>query len=332
MKMNRLCASALSACLLLSCTANAYQVPIRSVSPSQISSVQTDRTVTIPRNLLDAMEHDLELKNFLRFISFRDIKKFLAKMEELYTSFDTSAQVLTTSHDLAYMDSACSGAENAGPIGIVPARLNGEAVTLVVLGGTMFVDGQAAGLKEDLLSALEQSNDYLKNVVRLFDTVDENGNPLIPADKPVVVSGISLGGMVAQQLLAQKDLMNRFDLRAIICFGSPMLAPCDRTKNTKVVRFCDTMDIVPYLGKSKLLDIIGQEIFDRVPSQVIQELDRKEMILKDGGYKSPISAHTLSYVDGACWDGYDILGVYGGSNQLVMDRDMQFFANPSLTK
>ena len=210
--------------------------------------------------------------------------------------------------------------------------LNGEEATLVNLGGTMFVDGQATGIKEDLLSAMEQTNDYLKNIIRLFYSTKEDGTPLVPADKPVIVSGISLGGMVAQQLLAQKDLMNDFDIKAIICFGSPLLAPHDRTESTRVVRFCDTMDIVPYLGKSMMRDILAQEIFDREPSEMIRELDDQEMIKKDGGYKSPISAHALSYVDGSCWEGYDVLGVYGGNNQMIMQEDMQFYANPSLTK
>ena len=326
MKIKRMMAGVLCACLI-----GTSVVPVSAAElnrPAAVAATEAEVTSDIPEVMLEQMGRDVELKDFIRPISVRDFARFLKKMKQYYTTMDSSARPLTTAWDLGYIDSVCSSPAN-GSIGVVPAELNGEPVTLLALGGTCIKDGQASGLEEDLLSALEQSNDYLENIVDVFNKTDENGQPVIPADKPVVVSGISLGGMVAQQLLAQKDIVKNYDIREVICFGSPLLAPFSRREGTHIVRFCDTMDIVPYLGRSTLIDLIRQEVLDRDPLKYVKALDKKEAIVKDGGYKSPISAHALSYIEGKCWKGYDVLGVYGGNNQLVMKEDMQFFENPT---
>ena len=322
MKMKRMLVALLCVCML-----GMSVVPVSAAEIRKPAAEPVEVTADIPQVMLEQMGRDVELKDFIRPVSVRDFAKFLKKMKTYYGTMDASAKTLSTAWDLGYMDSVCSSPVN-GSIGVVPATLNGEPVTLVTLGGTCIKDGQASGIEEDLLSALEQSNDYLKNVVDVFNKTDENGQPVIPADKPVVISGISLGGMVAQQLMAQKEIMNQYEIREVICFGSPLLAPFSRREGTHVVRFCDTMDIVPFLGRSTLIDMVRQELLDRNPLKFIQRLDKKEAIVKDGGYKSFISAHALSYVEGKCWEGYDVLGVYGGNNQIVMEKDMQFFENP----
>lgn len=325
MKFKRTMAALLCACLI-----GTSVVPVAAAEVRQpVAAAATEVSADIPEVMLEQMGRDVELKDFIRPISVRDFARFLKKMKKYYTTMDSSARTLTTAWDMAYMDSACSSPAH-GSIGITKARLNDEPVTLITLGGTCLKDGQASGIEEDLLSALEQSNDYLRNIVKMFDAVDENGQPVIPEDKPVVVTGISLGGMVAQQLLAQKDIVKRFDIKEVICFGSPLLAPFSRREGTHIVRFCDTMDIVPYLGRSTLIDLIRQEGFGKNPLRYVKALDRKEAIVKEGGYKSPISAHALSYIEGECWNGYDVLGIYGGNNQIVMEEDIQFYENPSL--
>ena len=328
--MKKLLAVLLSVCFLMACAIPAFAADYDSSSDWAYSD-----------------NNDPSNRNFIRPILPSDFKRFGNKMKELYTSFDITPRTLKTSWDLAYFDSACSGRKIAGPIGVVPVKLNGEDFTLMILGGTAFVKGQATGVAEDTLSAFEKQNDYLTNIVKVFNSKDENGNPVVPKDKPVIVSGISLGGMVAQQLLSREDIMSNFDLRYIICFGSPLLAPEFRTENTTVVRFCDTMDIVPYLGRPEMSQFMfkaffamnipvngewGKNIITNDPTSLIAKLDRQEMILKEGNYKSPISAHTLSYVDGDCWTGYDVLGVYGGSNEIEMLSEVQFFADPSIQK
>ena len=323
MKMKNVVVGILSACLLSTSFTGVLHVQAKETLMTNEEVVEE-----IPQVYLEALGRDVEWKDFIRPITAKDKKRFDKKIKKYYSKMDSSASKLTKSTDLAYLDSTCS-AKGHGSIGIASALLNGEEVTLLTLGGTNIKEGQASGVKEDILSALELSNQYLRNVVKMFDAVDENMEPLIPQDRPVIVSGISLGGMVAQQLLAQKDIMKRFDIQQIICFGSPLLEPFKRNDDTRVVRFCDSMDIVPYLGRSVLHDTIRQEVLNKDPLKYVQKLDEKEVILKDGGYKSFISAHMLSYIEGKCWKKYDALGVYGGHNKIVMLEDLQFFENPS---
>ena len=331
MNIKRILAGILCVCLIGTGCVPAYaaenEVPVSAESVIEtVAAEPVAATSDIPQVMLEQMGRDVKLKDFIRPVSIRDFIKFTKKMKKYYTTMDVSAKTLTSAGDLAYLDSACSSPANES-IGIAPASLNGRPVTLLTLGGTCFKAGQASGIQEDLLSALEQSNRYLHNVVDIFDKTDENGQPLIPSDRPVIVTGISLGGMVAQQLLSQKDIMKRFDISHVICFGSPLLAPFSRDKGTTVVRFCDSMDIVPYLGRSAMIDMVRQELRNKNPLRYVQRLDKKEAIVKDGGYKTPISAHALSYVEGKCWNGYDALGVYGGGNQIKMEKDLQFFSN-----
>lgn len=323
MNLKPLLVGMLSACMIGSSIAPT--VMLQAKEPDVVVKMEVEET---PEVLLEQMGRDVKLKDFIRPIRPRDLIQFQRKVKKYFTKMDVSAQELTSSYDLAMFDSACTGKEH-GSIGVAPARLNGEDVTLIALGGTNIKEGQATGFKEDILSALGKSNQYLRNVVALFDEVDEYNQPIIPEDKPVIVTGISLGGMVAQQLLGQKELLKRFDIQQIICFGSPLLEPFKRNDDTRVVRFCDTMDIVPYLGRSAMVDFIRQELLNKDPLRYIQALDEKEVLLGDGGYRSPVSAHMFSYIEGKCWKQYDVLGVYEGNNELVTLKPLQFFENPT---
>ena len=222
MKFKRLFAAALSLCLLLG-IAPAYAAPGEAPGPA----AALEEVVPIPGDLIGAMEEEAD--GLFRFPSLRESAQFFRELPRLARVLNNRARTVSSSRDLAALDSACS-LNKTGPIGVAAAELNGQPVTLLVLGGTVPVRGQATGFREDVLAAMEQSNDYLRNVVKLFDAARTDGTPVIPADRPVIVSGISLGGMIAQQLLAQKDLMARFDIQAILCFGSPLIAPEHRAQ------------------------------------------------------------------------------------------------------
>ena len=190
--------------------------------------------------------------------------------------------------------------------------------------------GQATGFREDVLSAMEQSNDYLRNIVKLFEATDDNGAPIIPPEKPVIVSGLSLGGMVAQQLLAQPELMERFQIHSIVCFGAPLLAAEYRTPDTRVVRICDSTDQVPYAGRPHLQDLLARKLLNREPNQLLQLLDDQEVIRRDGGYHTTMMAHSQSYIMNPCWADLDVLGVVNGTNTLVMEQAIRFYPCPRL--
>ena len=331
MNFKRFLAAAMSTCLLLSAVP-AYAVPAASADvPASVSASAEQDVVLIPEDMIGAMEEDVARKDLFRLPTLRETAAYLREMPRLYNVVSTRARTLSSSRDLAALDAA-SSMSKAGPMGVAAATLNGQPVTLLVLGGTFPARGQATGFKEDVLSAMEQSNDYLRNIVKLFDAKDADGNPVIPADKPVIVSGLSLGGMVAQQLLAQKNIMDRFDIHSIICFGAPLLAAEYRTPDTRVVRICDSADQVPYAGRPHLQDMLAQKIFNREPSQLIRELDAQEVIRRDGGYRTTMMAHSQSYVMNPCWKDLDVLGQVNGTSELVMEESVRFFPCPRLGK
>ena len=329
MKSKRFLAAALSTCLLLSAVPALAAPAAPAETPAAVSTSVNEDVVLIPEDLITAMEDEAAQKDWFRFPSFRESAAFLREMPRLYNVVSTRARTVSSSRDLAALDVACS-LNKSGPMGVAPALLDGEPVTLLVLGGTFPVPGQATGFKEDVLSAMEQSNDYLRNIVKLFDAKNTDGTPVIPADKPVIVSGLSLGGMVAQQLLAQEELMERFDIHSIICFGAPLLAAEYRTPDTRVVRICDSADKVPYAGRPHLQDMLAQKIFNQEPSELIRQLDEQEVIRRDGGYRTTMMAHSQSYIMNPCWKDLDVLGQVNGTSELVMEQDIQFYPCPRL--
>ena len=258
-------------------------------------------------------------------LSIWDIAKFIFRISSIYKNVNTGPQTITQSKQLAILCSVCSSTDNTGPISVSSALLTDndgvkKEVTLVTLGGTEFIEGQATDVTTDILSGLEQSNDYLKAVVNLFQSVDSKGNSIIPKDKPVIVAGISLGGMVAQQLLAQKSITDNYTICNIVCFGSPVISAKYRQDTTTVKRLCDSTDIVPFLSVSGILNLDTTE------------LDKKEKIVRDGGYKTFIGAHALGYVDAACWNSFDVLGVENGKATLQLTSNMTFYDAPLQNK
>ena len=253
-------------------------------------------------------------------ISLRDLINLIKRISAAYGSVQLGPATLTCSKELAVLSASCASTDNTGPIGIVPAILNNNGIktdiTLITLGGTEFVDGQATNITTDILSGLELNNDYLRAIVKLFKTQDAEGNNIIPLDKPIVVAGISLGGMVAQQLLAQEYITENYKIINIISFGSPIICPNYRTDYTTVRRLCDTIDIVPKLSVTEILD------FDTA------KLDKIERIDKTGGYKTFIGGHALSYVDAECWNSFDVLGFENGNASLELLEEIKFYDAP----
>lgn len=294
--------------------------------PSEDNSetISGEKVNIFSNDFLDAVSTELEEYKQFDNLSVIDIIKIVCNILKSYKDVNTEAQTISGSKELALLSSVTSSAKQAGPITITPAKLNDKEITLITLGKEEIISGEATGIREDVLESLEKTNDYLVDVMNLFETTDENGNLIIPEDKPIIVVGSSLGGMVAQQLLAQENLTSKYDFEAIICFGSPLIAPESRTENTKVVRFCDEKDIVPQLGKEYLTEELDEEL--------LQELYDKEVIQEDGKYSTFIDAHMVSYVENKCWNNYDVFGVKNGENKITLKENMKFYEAPTLKK
>ena len=251
----------------------------------------------------------------------------LIKVNEIYSKASTGPQDIKTISQLAIITSICAAREVDGPISVTNASLNNEDVTLVTLGGTENKEGQATTLQESQLAAFGKSNDYLTAVCRLFD------NGTIPNNKPVIVTGISLGGMIAQQLLGVKEITDNFELRNIITFGSPLTLPFERN-NVKVIRFADANDKVPQLGETVLRNgmVTGSTYTKEELVSIISKLDQEEKIVRNGKYTGMIETHALSYIEDDCWNDIDFLGDKSRSNILRLKQDMTFYPAPQIKK
>ena len=251
----------------------------------------------------------------------------LAKINEIYSKATIEPQTVRSVHQLAILTSICATRPNDGPISVTPARLNGQRITLVTLGGTEFVEGQATTLEESKLAAFGKPNDYLTAITRLF----EDGT--IPAEHPVLVTGISLGGMIAQQLLGLESILASHQISGIITFGSPLTLPLDR-KEVQVVRFADQNDRVPEFGEMVLRSGMATkgQITKEELAQKLQTLDQTERLMRKSKYTDMLEVHALSYIEDACWDEFDFWGNSSGKNVLELLETMKFYAAPKLPK
>ena len=247
-------------------------------------------------------------------------KELIDKINHIYWKYTTGKQIVTTSQHLAVLTSMCSFGKNVnrGPIAVAKSLLNNEEITLIMLGGTQIKEGQATGFKESKLSAYGKDNDYLIALLNLFKSKDKDGKYIIPKDKPLLITGISLGGMIAQQLLSKEEIKNNYQIKSIICFGSPLVKPLDR-KNIRVKRFCDRGDIVPKM------ETISVKL-----NKSKKTLDKEEKIIENGGYKTKIESHALSYVSNKCWDKYDFYGDRKGTNTLELLEEIKFYDAPTI--
>ena len=252
-------------------------------------------------------------------------QKVIEKAMEVYSQGTTGPQTITTVNQLAVVTSINSARPTNGPISVTNATLNNEEITLITLGGTENKKGQATGNKESGLASRGKSNDYLRAVVKLFE------DKVIPQDKPIIVTGISLGGMIAQQVIGEKLIMDNYNVLAVITFGSPLTMPIER-QDVKVVRFADSHDKVPGLGEGSLrsgLLTIGKLSLKNL-KKTLKELDDTERIVRTSKYTGMIETHALSYIEDACWSDVDFLGEKPNTNVLVLKEDMKYYPAPRL--
>lgn len=235
-------------------------------------------------------------------------------------SFGVNAEeqrVYTTSCDLAeyiytgyYHCDTSINLDTEGPIHIVNATLTKDNVDtevyLIGLSGTEFIFNQTTGIITDLQVGFEQDNLYLQNVV---NTITE----VVPENSNIILTGHSLGGMIAQQASGNYTLKSKYNILNVISFGSPLINPIGREGTVK--RLGDTSDIVPYLSVHSAL----------LPFWQVLGLEKE-----DGGYGGflDFDAHMYSYLREDVWGEYDVLGFKGGNATLRFnEEDVQGFGS-----
>ena len=196
-----------------------------------------------------------------------------------------------------------------GPIIVIRGFLkkgnSSKEVYLVTLSGTELVENQSTGYLTDLLVGFNQNNAYLRNVVSVIKTN-------IPAGSNLILSGHSLGGMVAQQVAANSEIKAKYNVLNTVTFGSPLISEGSREGTVK--RLGDVSDVVPYLSATG--NIVWQ----------VCGLNRE-----NGGYGTDVgSAHSDSYIRSDVWGKYDVTGTKYGSAKLSLDLASQrYYKSPT---
>ncbi len=89
------------------------------------------------------------------------------------------------------------------------------------------------------------------NISRMSETLSF---PTFQRGSNLVVTGHSLGGMVAQQVAADSTIKKNYNVLNTVTFGSPLINGFQREGTVK--RLGDTSDPVPYLSLTTFTNIV----------------------------------------------------------------------------
>lgn len=198
---------------------------------------------------------------------------------------------------------------NGAPIGIGKVKVHTvdtknnttediDDVYYVALSGTNFTEGQSCGLIADVLSGIETNSPYLQNATK---AITEN----VPKGSKIILSGFSLGGMMAQQLLVQEEIISNYEIVCVSLLGCPALCVDERAEMFKkynvdipVNRVIDEYDLIPYMSVDWFLD--------KEPKEIIENLYKED---RDNPqqYKTFLDTHVLAYMEQDCYKKYDVL-------------------------
>lgn len=113
-------------------------------------------------------------------------------------------------------------------------------VYLVTLSGTEDVENQTTDWKTDLQAGFGFESDYTRNVVQ---TILEN----VPEGSNLFIAGHSLGGMVAQQVIANEQIKEKYEVKFTVTFGSPAVGQ-GSGREGQIRRMGVHNDVVPNLS------------------------------------------------------------------------------------
>ena len=207
-----------------------------------------------------------------------------------------------TKYNITNINNAYSLVRTCSPFkirkGILSDKSGAEKeVYVIVLRGTTFSFDKTDPLStfSCFRSAVAKDNLY-------FDLLKENILKYIPEKSNLVFIGHSLGGMVSQQLAADKDIKPKYNILKVLTIGSPYII--GRGSKCPLTRIIETADTIPALCSAALLanSFIGN------PHHEI-----------NGFFMHPVKAHTEAYECGDKWKPYDCFGEKDGGRSIVID-------------
>lgn len=246
---------------------------------------------------------DLEMKHAMK----RVIAVVLAAALTLAMSIAASAaaypqnsQLKRISDTFLYIQTDIHPLTGTGPVAISQGTLteSGETtnIYLVAMHG---LEATAIGYSDDFINCIlsggfETTTPYLNNVKKYM-------NETIPAGSNVVFIGHSLGGMTAQQLAADQEVKDKYNIVYTTCIASPAI--CPEQQEGKLNRLVEKSDAVQYLSKYTFSDM---------------ETKKANRSVEHGKYNI-FNAHTHSYEDRTVWGDYDAVGNKGGDAVITID-------------
>lgn len=228
-------------------------------------------------------------------VTHEDVLLFIERIKEVYgNGYGEETMELNNIKDAAVLCGLSSASDEYGAIFI--GKLLDRPGYIVTMGGTEpFNSDENVGIKEDILSSFNQSNEYKENTINAILST-------VPSGEDIYIYGYSLGGMVMQQVLTDKSIQKNYNICTAVAFGSPVTA----LLRQRIVFIEDVSDVVPNLS-------VGSMLLPRL----VRRYDTH--IVRDGNYKTFIGAHALSYVDSNIWDDIDALGHIGENETLIID-------------
>lgn len=177
-----------------------------------------------------------------------------------------------------------------GEIAMVPATLtlDGEErdIWLVVILGLGGDQSKTNNYVSCVKAAFNIKSSYSERVKKfIYETV--------PAGSSIVFAGHSLGGMTAQQLRADKELTEDYNIIATFTAGSPFIITRKKLREGILSRISDSSDIVPFMS----------------PAIIFSRKNHKDRAIEDGGYGDDHDgAHNKCYRRQEIWSEYDAIG------------------------
>lgn len=285
----------------------------------------------------------------LKKMGFSDITSFVKTYKEIYGNFDLVENQQITYTNTAQMAQLASAAYTkkekfSGPILLVKdATLtykNGssKSVNVLFLNGTDLsfssiiipaeagnnsVDDEevidsAAGFLEYIEAAMGLTNEYTYDAYYVLHNYREqlvDNGTISENDKPdLIIVGLSLGGLIAQQVASLEAIQDQFNVINVVTYGAPIIAQHDIASTTQVQRMVDTVDAVPKLSVYQ---------YDYNIDGYNSQYDNNNAVVRTGVFETFIGTHSLSYVMESVWGDVDVLGFENGGAKLTFTYDKE---------
>lgn len=146
-------------------------------------------------------------------------------------------------------------------------------------------------------SSIGYKNNYIETVKKAV--LDE-----VPLGSYIMLIGHSLGGMVAQQFIADKEMLKSYKLLNALTIGSPYVIGLSH--GCPLHRVADRADVISMLS----LPLLSNMLIGHIRTE------------SGGYYFNVLGAHCDSYRHSSVWEDYDVFGVPNGKRTYEFEEEI----------